>query len=159
MRKTAFFYDMLHTADNRRIPLKIRSFVGLVPLFAVETLESDLLEKLPRFRQRMSWFIKHRPQLVQNIASLVEPGENGRRLLAIADQDKLARVLPRMLDESQFLSEYGLRTLSKAHAREPYTFYVNGQPHSVSYEPAESGSGLFGGNSNWRGRSGFRSTT
>jgi hypothetical protein len=146
-----FFYDTLHTPDNRHLPLKIRSFVGLIPLFAVETLEPDLLEKLPRFRRRMAWFVKYRPQLVENIASLTEPGVGDRRLLAIADKEKLEQVLSRMLDSSQFLSDYGLRTLSKEHRREPYTFHVNGQTHTVGYEPAESTSGLFGGNSNWRG--------
>ncbi|MGH2591911.1 MAG: MGH1-like glycoside hydrolase domain-containing protein, partial [Anaerolineae bacterium] len=146
-----FFYDVLHTPDDHHIPLKIRSLVGLIPLFAVETLEPDLLVKLPHFRRRIEWFIQYRPQLVENIASLTEPGEGSRRLLAIADRQQLERVLARMLDRSQFLSEYGLRALSKQHEREPYTFNVNGQVHSVCYEPAESSSGLFGGNSNWRG--------
>ncbi len=146
-----FFYDILHTPDGRHIPLKLRSFVGLVPLFAVETLEPALLNRLPRFRRRMEWFIKYRPQLVENIASLTQSGQGERLLLSIVDRQKLARVLPRMLDESQFLSDYGLRTLSKQHSQQPYTFHVNGQTHTVRYEPAESGSGLFGGNSNWRG--------
>lgn len=146
-----FFYDVLHMSDGRHVPLKIRSLVGLIPLFAVETLEPDLLEKLPRFRQRMEWFLEYRPQLVQNIASLADPGEGGRRLLAIADRAKLELILPRMLDPAQFLSDYGLRALSKRHETEPYYFNANGQVHIVNYEPAESSSGLFGGNSNWRG--------
>lgn len=146
-----FFYDVLHLPNGRHIPLKIRSLVGLIPLFAVETLEPDLLEKLPRFRQRMEWFLEYRPQLVQNIASLTAPGEGGRRLLAIADRPKLGLILPRMLDPAQFLSDYGLRALSKRHETEPYYFNANGQVHIVNYEPAESSSGLFGGNSNWRG--------
>jgi hypothetical protein len=146
-----FFYDVLRTPDDRRILLKICSFVGLIPLFAVETLEPDLLEKLPRFRRRMDWFIKYRPHLLENIASLAEPGEGGRRLLAIVDRAKLKSVLPRMLDQSQFLSDYGLRTLSKQHDHRPYSFHVNGQTYTISYEPAESRTGLFGGNSNWRG--------
>jgi hypothetical protein len=146
-----FFYDVLHLPDGRHVPLKIRSLVGLIPLFAVETLEPDLLEKLPRFRQRMEWFLEYRPKLVQNIASLTAPGEGGRRLLAIADRPKLELILPRMLDPAQFLSDYGLRALSKRHATEPYYFNANGQVHVVTYEPAESSSGLFGGNSNWRG--------
>ncbi|MBE7468376.1 MAG: glucosidase [Anaerolineales bacterium] len=146
-----FFYDVLHLPDGRHVPLKIRSLVGLIPLFAVETLEPDLLEKLPRFRQRMEWFLEYRPKLVQNIASLTEPGQNGRRLLAIADRDKLTKILPRMLDPTQFLSDYGLRSLSQRHRDEPYLFNANGQVHIVNYEPAESSSGLFGGNSNWRG--------
>ncbi|MBE7551028.1 MAG: glucosidase [Anaerolineales bacterium] len=146
-----FFYDVLHLPNGRHVPLKIRSLVGLIPLFAVETLEPDLLEKLPRFRQRMEWFLEYRPKLVQNIASLTAPGEGGRRLLAIADRPKLELILPRMLDPAQFLSDYGLRALSKRHATEPYYFNANGQVHIVNYEPAESSSGLFGGNSNWRG--------
>jgi hypothetical protein len=146
-----FFYDTLHLPDGKHIPLKVRSFVGLIPLFAVETLEPDLLAKLPRFRQRMEWFLEYRPQLVANIASLTHPGQGERRLLSIVNQEQLARVVPRMLDPGQFLSDYGLRALSKRHEAEPYTFYVNGQAHTVKYEPAESSSGLFGGNSNWRG--------
>ena len=146
-----FFYDALHLPNGAHIPLKIRSLVGLIPLFAVETLEPDLLEKLPRFQQRMEWFTRHRPNLVKNIASLAEPGEGGRRLLAIVDRAKLERILPRMLDGSQFLSDYGLRALSKQHEWEPYTFHVDGRTYSVQYEPAESRTGLFGGNSNWRG--------
>ncbi|MBI1876761.1 MAG: glucosidase [Chloroflexi bacterium] len=146
-----FFYDMLNLPNAEHIPLKIRSLVGLIPLFAVETLEPDLLEKLPRFRQRMEWFIEYRPQLAQNIASFTEPGEGGRRQLAIVDRSKLERILPRMVDPDQFLSDYGLRALSKRHGADPYTFGINGQVYSVSYEPAESSSGLFGGNSNWRG--------
>jgi len=146
-----FFYDRLHTPDGQHIPLKIRSFVGLIPLFAVETLDADLLKKLPHFRQRMEWFIKYRPQLTKNIASLTRPGEGERRLMAIVDRRKFERVMQRMLDSSQFLSDYGLRSLSRQHAWEPYTFRVDNQNYTVRYEPAESSSGVFGGNSNWRG--------
>ncbi len=142
-----FFYDVLHLPDGTHVPLKIRSLVGLIPLFAVETLEPDLLDKLPRFKRRMQWFLDNRPELVRHIASLTTPGVGGRRLLAIADKDKLDRILPRMLDGSQFLSDYGLRALSKAHEHEPYMLAGN----TVRYEPAESTTGLFGGNSNWRG--------
>jgi hypothetical protein len=146
-----FFYDVLHLPNGHHIPLKIRSFVGLIPLFAVETLEPDLLEKLPHFRKRMEWFIKYRPNLVQHIASLTEPGQHGRRLLSLVNRDQLAQVSRRMFDPHQFLSDYGLRALSKEHEANPYTFHVDGQTHTVRYEPAESSSGLFGGNSNWRG--------
>ncbi|NIR47051.1 glucosidase [candidate division KSB1 bacterium] len=146
-----FFYDVLHAAEGHAIPLKVRSFVGLIPLFAVETLEPDLLEMLPRFRRRMEWFIKYRPQLVQDIASLTEPGDGGRRLLSIVNKQQLHKILPRMLDPSQFLSKYGLRSLSWQHLHEPYTFHLDGQTYTVSYEPAESSTGMFGGNSNWRG--------
>ena len=146
-----FYYDQVHLPNGRHIPLKIRSFVGLIPLFAVETLEPDLLEKLPRFRRRMEWFIKYRPWLVENIASLTTEGENGRRLLSLVNQNQLERIVQRMFDPAQFLSDYGLRALSKEHEANPYSFTLDGQTHTVGYEPAESRSGLFGGNSNWRG--------
>jgi hypothetical protein len=149
--KDGFFYDHLHLPDGRHLPLRIRSFVGLIPLFAVETFEPDLLEMLPRFRQRMEWFIQYRPHLVENIASLTEPGQCGRRLLSLVSRSQLERVLPRMLDENQFLSDYGLRSLSRQHLHEPYTLQAGSDIHTVRYEPAESSSGLFGGNSNWRG--------
>ncbi len=146
-----FFYDVLHTSDGGFVPLKVRSFVGLIPLFAVETLEPDLLERLPRFQRRMNWFIKYRPRLVSNVCSLTMPGEGDRRLLAIVSKGKLARVMRRMLDPAEFLSDYGLRSLSKYHADHPYSWRVGGQVYTVPYEPAESSTGLFGGNSNWRG--------
>lgn len=146
-----FYYDSLHTPDGERQPLRIRSFVGLIPLFAVETLEPELLTKLPHFAQRLAWFVKYRPHLAANVASLTEPGEGGRLLLSVLSRDKLTRVLARMFDPEQFLSDYGLRSLSKEYARTPYTFSAGGVTHSVAYEPAESSTGLFGGNSNWRG--------
>jgi hypothetical protein len=146
-----FYYDALHTPDGQLIPLKIDSFVGLIPLYAVETLEPDLLEKLPRFRKRMEWFKMHRPHLIEQMAPLTEPGEGGRMLLSLVDARKLERIMARMLDAGHFLSDYGLRALSKRHEHEPYTFHVDGHAHTVRYEPAESSSGLFGGNSNWRG--------
>ncbi len=146
-----FYYDVLHTSDDQVIPLKVRSFVGLIPLFAVETIGPDVLEQLPRFRRRMEWFVKYRPALVKNVCSLTEPGEGGRLLLAFTEQNDLARVLGRMLDETEFLSPYGLRALSKWHEAHPYSFIVDGKTHVVRYEPAESRTNLFGGNSNWRG--------
>ncbi len=146
-----FYFDRIHLEDGRHIPLKIRSFVGLIPLYAVETLEPNLLERLPRFKRRLEWFVQYRPQLVRHIASLTEPGENGRFLLSLVDQSQLQRILGHMLDEDKFLSPYGLRALSKEHEQRPYKLHLNGDIHTVSYEPAESRSGLFGGNSNWRG--------
>lgn len=146
-----FYYDELHLPNGWTIPLRLRSFVGLIPLFAVETLEADLLEKLPRFRERMNWFIRYRPQLVQPIAALMEPGQSDRRLLSLVSQTQLQRVAQRMFDPAQFLSPYGLRALSKEYEHQPFLFSVNGETHQVGYEPAESRSGLFGGNSNWRG--------
>ncbi len=146
-----FYYDLLQTADHHIVPLKTRSCVGLTPLFAVETLEPDLLEKLPHFRQRMEWFIKYRPHLVERIASITQPGDSGRLLLSIINQEQLTRILRCMLDPAEFLSDYGLRSLSKYHADHPYSFNLDGEAYELHYEPAESSTGLFGGNSNWRG--------
>jgi hypothetical protein len=146
-----FFYDVLRSPSGAYTRLKTRSLVGLIPLFAVETLEPDLLEMLPNFSRRMAWFIKYRPHLVERIASLTTPGEHGRRLLSLVSGDKLARVLKPMLDEDEFLSDYGLRSLSKFHQKHPYRITLNGDRYEVAYEPAESTKYLFGGNSNWRG--------
>ncbi|MCJ7703610.1 MAG: hypothetical protein MUO62_18670, partial [Anaerolineales bacterium] len=146
-----FYYDVIHCPSGRHVPLKIRSFVGLIPLYAVETLDPDLLAMLPRFKKRMDWFVTHRPHLVENIASLTKPGAGGRRLLSLVNQEQLERVMAHMLDERKFLSDYGLRSLSKEHIATPFTFSVDGQTHTVSYQPGESISGMFGGNSNWRG--------
>jgi hypothetical protein len=146
-----FYYDLIHCPDGGYLPLKIRSFVGLIPLFAVETLEPDLLDKLPRFKRRMDWFITHRPHLVASVAPLIHPGAGNRRLLSLVDRDKLERILAHMLADDKFLSPFGLRSLSKEHGANPFTFTVDGQNHSVAYVPGESDSGMFGGNSNWRG--------
>ena len=146
-----FFYDVLHLPDGSHQPLKIRSMVGLIPLFAVETLEPEMLQGLPGFERRLNWFVNNRPDLTQNVASMETPGIGKRRLLAVVWPDRLRRVLKVMLDETEFLSEYGIRALSRRHAKHPFVLHVNGAQHKVEYEPAESTSGLFGGNSNWRG--------
>ncbi len=147
-----FYYDALHLHNDVTVPLKIRSFVGLIPLFAVETIEPDLLDHLPRFKRRMEWFIKYRPALMKNLTLKSSTFEaNGKYLLSLVDEEKLSRILRRMLAEDQFLSRYGLRALSKEHEEHPFVFEIGGQRHTVSYEPAESTTGLFGGNSNWRG--------
>jgi Glycosyl hydrolase family 63 C-terminal domain len=146
-----FFYDVIHTSDGQRIPLKIRSMVGLIPLFAIETLEPSALTRLSDFRRRMEWFLANRPDLTRNVASMEQPGMGERRLLSIADPDQLRRILTRMLDEREFLSPYGVRALSRVHAEQPYVFRLDGHDHVVDYEPAESTNALFGGNSNWRG--------
>jgi hypothetical protein len=146
-----FFYDVLHTPDDGRRPLKIRSLVGLIPLLAVETLEPALLERLSGFHRRLEWFVKHRPDLTGDVACMRTPGHGERRLLAILDPDRLRRVLAVMLDEREFLSPYGIRSISAAHRDHPYVLSVNGHDYRVDYEPAESSVGLFGGNSNWRG--------
>ncbi|HUQ31257.1 MAG TPA: hypothetical protein VM095_04015, partial [Pyrinomonadaceae bacterium] len=146
-----FYYDVLHTRDGRHIPMRVHSMVGLIPLFAVETLEPDMLENLPGFRRRMEWFIRNRPDLMGNVASMETPGRRERRLLSVVNLKRLRRVLEKMLDEDEFLSPYGVRALSRFHLTNPYTLKLDGREHRVDYEPAESGTGLFGGNSNWRG--------
>ncbi|WP_310411817.1 MGH1-like glycoside hydrolase domain-containing protein [Chamaesiphon sp. OTE_8_metabat_110] len=147
-----FYYDLLRLPDRNWHRLKVRSMVGLIPLFAVEILEPATLDRFKSFSQRFEWFIANRPQLHCQIASLTTTGDLGRHLLAIVNPvHRLRPILQRLLDESEFLSPYGIRSVSKFHAAHPYTFDVNGQRHQVSYEPAESTSGMFGGNSNWRG--------
>jgi hypothetical protein len=146
-----FFYDVLRFPDGRKYPMRIRSMVGLIPLFAVETLEPELLERLPGFKRRLEWFIDNRRDLVGNVACMRSPGRGERRLLSIVGRDQLRRVLQFMLDENEFLSPYGIRGLSRYHKDNPYVLSVNGNQYRVDYEPAESSTALFGGNSNWRG--------
>ena len=146
-----FFYDVLHLPDGQRVPMKVRSMVGLVPLFAVQTLEPELLDRLPGFKRRLEWFVENRPDLTENAACMVSLGMRERRLLSIVDDHKLRGVLRYLLDESEFLSPYGIRALSRFHRDNPYVLQVNGTDYRVDYQPAESRSALFGGNSNWRG--------
>lgn len=146
-----FFYDVLHLPDGSYFPLKVRSMVGLIPLFAVETLEPKMLKRMHGFRRRMQWFIANRPDLTCNLACMRTKGEGKRRLLPLLTPDNLRRLLHSMLDEDEFLSPYGIRALSKKHASAPYVLHINGMEHRVEYKPAESDSGLFGGNANWRG--------
>ncbi|MFQ5611491.1 MAG: glucosidase, partial [Anaerolineae bacterium] len=146
-----FFYDALHLPDGRIVPLKVRSLVGLLPLFATDTLEPDILDTMPDFTRRLQWFVRHRPHRSVNMDCIEVPGVGQRRLLSVLTRDELVRVLRRMLDEAEFLSDYGIRSVSKYHQAHPYSFHANGQVYTVSYQPAESQSGLFGGNSNWRG--------
>eukprot|EP00753_Platysulcus_tardus_P007702 PLAT154.4.p1 GENE.PLAT154.4~~PLAT154.4.p1 ORF type:complete len:970 (+),score=439.61 PLAT154.4:109-3018(+) len=151
-----FFYDVLRPGGGEKTYLRCRSFVGLIPLFAVMSVPEALLDTLPRFKSRMAWFLKYRPHLLRNIASIDEPLDAGmgggpRRLLAVVDRAKLVAVLTRMLDEDQFLSRFGLRSLSKEHAAAPYTFKMGDWEATLRYEPGESSSDMYGGNSNWRG--------
>jgi hypothetical protein len=146
-----FFYDVLHVPDRGKSPLRIRSMVGLIPLFAVETLEIANVNKLSGFKRRMDWFLENRKDLMANVASMNTPGASDRRLLSIVDADQLRRILCVMLNESEFLSPFGVRALSRAYKSNPYILAVDGLQYTVAYEPAESTTGLFGGNSNWRG--------
>ena len=147
-----FYYDQLHV-DGQHIPLKVRSMVGLIPLFAVEILEEEVLAKLPGFRRRMQWFLENRPDLAHNISymSCSADGSDSHRLLAIPSRERLEKVLRCLLDESEFLSSFGVRAVSRVHREQPYVFRLGGMEHRVDYDPGESTTGLFGGNSNWRG--------
>jgi hypothetical protein len=145
-----FYYDVLH-ADGHHQPLKVRSLVGLVPLFAVEALEPAVVDALPAFKRRMQWFIDNRPELRDHVQLRTTPDGTTRRLLSIVSREQLPRVLRFMLDEHEFLSPHGIRAVSCHHAEHPYVFSLGEGEHRVDYEPAESSSGLFGGNSNWRG--------
>jgi hypothetical protein len=146
-----FFYDVLQLPDGRRQPLRVRSMVGLIPLFAVETLEPDIVDRLPGFKRRMQWFIDNHPEFRDHVEVLEEPGRGTRRLLSLVTREQLGRVLGYLLDEREFLSPHGIRALSRYHRDHPYVLEIDGMTHRVDYEPAESSTDLFGGNSNWRG--------
>jgi hypothetical protein len=146
-----FFYDVLSTSDGQRIPLRVRSMVGLLPLAATTTLGVDTLRRLPDFTKRFGWFLRHRPEYAGVVgATHLRDGREGR-LLSMVGPDQLGRLLSRMLDEAEFLSPHGLRSMSRAHADTPFTLELPELHATVGYEPAESRTGLFGGNSNWRG--------
>jgi hypothetical protein len=146
-----FFYDVLRLPNGTAQRLKVRSLIGLIPLLAVETIEPELLAMLPQFAGRLEWFLANRPQLAALVSRWQEPGMGERRLVALVRGHRLKRLLRRMLDPEEFLSGGGVRSLSRAHAAEPYQLHVDGVAYTVGYDPAESTSGLFGGNSNWRG--------
>ena len=146
-----FYYDELCLPDGKKIPLKVRSMVGLVPLFAVETLEPEILEKLPAFTARLKWFLANRPDLANLVSRWEESGAGERHLLSLLRGHRMKCILRRALDESEFLSDYGIRALSKVHEHEPFRLESGGTIHEVRYWPGESEAGLFGGNSNWRG--------
>ena len=146
-----FYYDVLQLPNGDEHFMKIRSMVGLIPLFAVETLEPEIIDRLPGFKRRMQWFMDNHSDVPEHIESTEKSARGVRRLLSLANRDQLRRVLGRMLDESEFLSDYGIRALSRYHLNNPYEVDVNGEINRVQYEPAESTTGLFGGNSNWRG--------
>ncbi len=147
-----FYYDQLHL-EGGSIPLRVRSMVGIIPLFAAENLEAEVVDSLPGFEKRMRWFIQNRQDLARYISYFESPGDHGHghRLLAIPSRDRLERVLKYVLDENEFLSPYGIRSLSRFHRDHPFVLQAGGEEHRVEYTPGESNTGLFGGNSNWRG--------
>jgi hypothetical protein len=147
-----FYYDEL-SVEGRSQPLRLRSMVGIIPLFAVGVLDGHLLKRLPGFRNRMNWFLEHRKDLARHISYMhhIEHGEDAHYLLAIPSRERLVRSLQRILDEKEFLSPYGVRSLSAAYRDDPFIFEADGQAYTVSYVPGESRTGMFGGNSNWRG--------
>jgi len=146
-----FYYDVLHLPNGERYPLKVRSMVGLIPLFAVQALEPQIIDRLPGFKRRMQWFLDNHPDVPEHIEGTRSTVHGVRRLLSLANRTRLERVSRYLLDETEFLSPHGIRALSKVHQRHPYELEVNSHIHRVDYEPAESSTGLFGGNSNWRG--------
>ena len=146
-----FFYDAIHLPNGDQHYLKVRSLVGLIPLFAVETLEPELIARLPGFQRRMQWFLDNMPSFATRVDSSQSSANGVRRLLSLVDCKQLVRILGYMVNQDEFLSPHGIRALSKYHAQHPYILSVNGNEYRVDYEPGESQSGLFGGNSNWRG--------
>jgi hypothetical protein len=146
-----FYYDDLRTPGGREIVLKVRSMVGLIPLFAVETLEPELMQELPEFAARLKWVLDHKPDLASLVSHWEVCGAGERRLLSLLRGHRVKSLLRRMLDESEFLSDYGVRSLSKAHSLNPYRTVIGGNEYRVDYWPAESENHIFGGNSNWRG--------
>ncbi|OKS88069.1 MGH1-like glycoside hydrolase domain-containing protein [Mucilaginibacter polytrichastri] len=146
-----FFYDNLKLPHHEGIKLKVRSMVGLIPLFAVEILDDEILKELPEFSERLNWFLNHNPHLAGLVSHWGEKGMGDKHLLSLLRGHRMKKILLRMLDETEFLSKYGIRALSKFHEKNPYHFYVDGQTLTVDYTPGESTTDLFGGNSNWRG--------
>jgi hypothetical protein len=146
-----FFYDLLRLPDGKAMRMKVRSMVGLISLCANSIYPADTLEKLPNFSARVAWFTKNHPELIADIHRPGIPGAGGRYLIALLDDKKLRRILSRMLDEKEFFSPYGIRSLSRYYADNRYSININGEEFSIDYNPAESTTGAFGGNSNWRG--------
>jgi hypothetical protein len=149
-----FYYDQLHV-DGKSMPLRLRSIVGIIPLFATQVLEQEVVDQLPGFKKRMMWFLEHQHYLAKHVTPRNMRGQNGKEgtylLLAVPPRDRLEKVLRYALDETEFLSPYGIRSLSHVYKDEPYVFHINGQEFSAKYAPGDSDSNLFGGNSNWRG--------
>ncbi len=149
--RDGFFYDVLRHGDKTYEPLRVRSAVGLIPLFATATLDPEVIERFPHFRKRMRWFMQNRPDLTNNVPTMMVPGQGERLLLSLVQKDRLPRILERLLDTEEFLSPHGIRALSKVYGANPYQMSFANQTFSIDYEPGESTTGTFGGNSNWRG--------
>jgi hypothetical protein len=146
-----FYYDTVRMPGDQSLRLKIRSMVGLIPLFAVEVIDDEILQQLPEFAQRLNWLLDNRPDLAALVSRWHEKGSGEKHLLSLLRGHRVKRILYRMLDETEFLSDHGIRSLSKYHGLHPYQLKVDGQLLTVKYSPAESTTDLFGGNSNWRG--------
>lgn len=148
----SFYYDAISHGGPNTQQMPVKSLVGLIPLFAVLTLEPEVLKKFTSFTKRLDWFIENKNDIAErNIASMRQRGKGDRLLLALVSKDRLKRILEKMLDEDEFLSPYGIRSLSKYHEKHPYTMNVDGKEFKVDYVPGDSNSSIFGGNSNWRG--------
>ena len=146
-----FYYDMLNLPDGSRVPLRVRSLVGLIPLCVVEVLEGAVTKQFPGFARRLHWMLRHRPDLASLVSRWEEPGKDNRMLLSLLRRQRMKALLARMLDENEFLSPYGIRSLSKSHQADPFVYEFDGTRFSVGYEPGEATTRIFGGNSNWRG--------
>jgi hypothetical protein len=146
-----FYYDVLELSDGQALPLKIRSMVGLIPLFAVEVLDASAIEALPEFSRRLHWFLAHRPELANLVSRWNQQSDDERHLLSLLRGHRMKCLLRRMLDETEFLSDYGIRSISKFHDQHPFVLEHGGSRFSINYVPGESNTGVFGGNSNWRG--------
>jgi hypothetical protein len=146
-----FYYDVLRVPGGGMIPLKVRSVIGLLPLCASTVIPAEAVEKLPGFMARAQWFAEHHPDLMANIAKPGRAGVKGRHLLALVNEEKLRKLLARMLDPAEFLSDHGIRSISRMHVNQPCLIQLGGREFRVEYQPAESSTDIFGGNTNWRG--------
>jgi hypothetical protein len=146
-----FYYDVLELPGKDPSPMRVRSMVGLIPLFAVEVLDSTIVQRLPQFSRRLHWFLAHRPELARLVSRWMDASDEERHLLSLLRGHRMKRLLRRMLDETEFLSDYGIRSISKFHEQHPFIIEHEGSRFSIGYVPGESTTGVFGGNSNWRG--------
>jgi hypothetical protein len=146
-----FFYDVLHLSGEEPKVMKVKSIVGIIPMFAVEPIREELFDDLPEFKKRLNFFFKERPKLAALVSNWIHPGRDKRRLFSLLRGHRMKSILNKMLDEKEFLSEYGIRSLSKDHLDHPYSVQINGNKFSIRYAPGESETSMFGGNSNWRG--------